>query len=1409
MKSRNRFQKNKLSIEIEPPKEIEEDHRDFLLKECKWMYDCFVDEHKWKVKSFKSVAQFAVRYLQTKDQRLRKRKEEEDKRLKLISKNISFIINKFWCNISKIVRRRKIGELNKLLRIKQFEKLDKLVSETENYYYGVANEPIVHNTPQDAANTASNPEKVINDTSDSDVDMCEWELVEEDDNKYDLEMESDDNDEIVTEIQELNEDANLNLEELYLKYYGTNHGPGNDGDNSTKNSIENSSKNDGLLQESEQIESDQSNDYIPHISDEDEIEAEKEMSDADKEDCSNWEEECNALEAEAKLPLEELISRLKQGDSAGENESENNRNSDIEIKPLDSKPVPSIKTPFLLRLNMREYQHAGLEWLVRLYSRGLNGILADEMGLGKTIQTISLLAYLACYLGNWGPHLIVVPTSVMLNWEIEFKRWLPSFKVLTYFGSSKERQKKRMGWNDPNAFNVCIASYTLILQDAHIFKRKQWKYLILDEAQNIKNFRSQKWQVMLSFNTERRLLLTGTPLQNNLMELWSLLHFLMPHIFTSHHDFKTWFSDPLTSAIENQQVENERNLLKRLHSVLRPFLLRRLKKDVEKEMPSKIEHVVKCPLSKRQKELYDEFLESKSTQNTIAGGDYIGLMNILMQLRKVCNHPDLFEPRLIKTPIFERSLMVEYSFNSLVVFPNISVTSTSGIPTLGKNISTNNRLFVGKNTETQTNRTLFDKMTNNRFINLPNLFLLHNEIFFSRIQHQSQNELKFEAWLDIYEEKDSSFDSLLNSNFTFVGHLPDIDHFIRLNLNSIGFSNGRHPLIGIESEYKGLNRNRNIQSTLTELSRNKVKSKTNITKPLSDFDSTHSLYKDCEKKLIPEWKPSCNYYYLQDESIQEFHDNHKNCSYTLKQHPQSLTPINVIYGKDLRDFIKNEFQNVVSNKQAGNKEIIFSSFPRFTLNSNGFQNIVAQTFIFPLYFKSLYRRHSTLINPITKISNDLLFVKPDFSCQFHILKQFTILLEKKVESTNDSISMTGKYSILKNEVYYKSYITPEVKELIHLFHEQIHKITFLQKCLIPPRRIIEDDCGKFQVLSNLLHKLYNKGHRCIIFTQMSKMLDVLESFINFRGYNYLRLDGSTKVDDRQKLVNRFNRDQRIYLFISSTRSGGVGLNLTGADTVIFYDSDWNPAMDRQAMDRCHRIGQTRDVNIYRLISEWTIEESIFRKQLQKRLLDDVVVDQGHFTAEFITKGDIQKMVGSRNQYMLSSGSDDIYKTRILHEGLSSSNQNDSISKNDPNRKEFEEVLAAIEDVDDVSALKKSSKELAAENDNFNNEFEDKLKVISQNTSQSEKNEIDQSIQVECDPNSTLCNLLKYCIEFFDKVSVPPEIQKEIELLEFQINNVDYSSSNEEQDSDSSRDETSYSEKSDSGEENETMTMTTE
>jgi helicase SWR1 len=186
-----------------------------------------------------------------------------------------------------------------------------------------------------------------------------------------------------------------------------------------------------------------------------------------------------------------------------------------------------------------------LDWLVSIHDLKFNAILADEMGLGKTIMTISLLAYLASERGEFGQHLIVAPTSCLLNWEQELYRWLPGLKVLCYHGSAKLRREKRRGWADPNAFHVLITSYQLIVQDQHIFKRKSWNYLILDEAQNIK-VRSLLTPPHASLLLARRIVLTFPFIELQIAALAVAPQF--PHTAPAATDGHTAAEQPGTDA---------------------------------------------------------------------------------------------------------------------------------------------------------------------------------------------------------------------------------------------------------------------------------------------------------------------------------------------------------------------------------------------------------------------------------------------------------------------------------------------------------------------------------------------------------------------------------------------------------------------------------------------------------------------------------------------------------------------------------------------------------------------------------------------------------------------------------------------------------------------------------------------
>jgi SWI/SNF-related matrix-associated actin-dependent regulator of chromatin subfamily A member 5 len=285
---------------------------------------------------------------------------------------------------------------------------------------------------------------------------------------------------------------------------------------------------------------------------------------------------------------------------------------------------------------MRDYQLEGLNWMINLHDSNISGILADEMGLGKTLQSISLLAYLKEFRNVTGPHLVLVPKSVLGNWAREFAKWAPKLKTLKVVGADKEeRQKVVREQLMSGEAEVVITSFETLVIERAAFRKFSWYYIIIDEAHRIKNEKSVLSQEVRAMESQYRLLLTGTPLQNNLHELWALLNFLLPDVFGSSEDFDSWFSGGSKTDIE---------VVKKLHTILRPFLLRRLKADVERSLLPKIETKLFIGMSAPQRQLYKSVLLKDATAlNQMGGPDRVRLLNILMQLRKVCNHPYLFD----------------------------------------------------------------------------------------------------------------------------------------------------------------------------------------------------------------------------------------------------------------------------------------------------------------------------------------------------------------------------------------------------------------------------------------------------------------------------------------------------------------------------------------------------------------------------------------------------------------------------------------------------------------------------------------------------------------------------------------------------------------------------------------------
>ena len=525
----------------------------------------------------------------------------------------------------------------------------------------------------------------------------------------------------------------------------------------------------------------------------------------------------------------------KQGDAPGASRRKGgdggdaNADGDEELSET-KKLLPS------MTVELRDYQLKGVRWLVALYQNGLNGILADQMGLGKTVQTIGFLSHLRNK-GILGPYLILGPLSTLSNWINEFNRFCPEFPAVLYHGSKQERaeiRSKRLPTSQPitHDFPVIVTSFEIVMADRKFLQKYNFKYLVVDEGHRLKNFDCKLIRELKFIPTANKLLLTGTPLQNSLPELWSLLHFLLPDVFTSLSQFQGWFDFEDKEDASNEDASKRVKVVEKLHGILKPFLLRRLKGDVETNLPRKKEIVLYAHMVETQRKFNDALVDKTigDMLQKISGGTApIGataLNNMLMQLRKNCNHPDLI---------------------------------TGGL---------------------------------------------------------------------------------------------------------------------------------------------------------------------------------------------------------------------------------------------------------------------------------------------------------DGSIMF-----------------------------------------PSADELV-------------------------EQCGKFRLLDRLMTRLRAKGHKVLIFSQMTRMLDLIESFFEQRGnFKVCRIDGSVQWQDRKTQMDLFNTDPEYGVFLLSTRAGGLGINLTAADTVIIYDSDWNPHQDMQAMDRCHRIGQTKPVHVLRLATAHSVEGKMLSRANSKLALEKLVITKGNFRQEIGKEAD--------------------------------------------------------------------------------------------------------------------------------------------------------------------------------------------
>ncbi|KAI4177743.1 MAG: hypothetical protein LQ343_000207 [Gyalolechia ehrenbergii] len=744
----------------------------------------------------------------------------------------------------------------------------------------------------------------------------------------------------------------------------------------------------------------------------------------------------------------------------------------------------NITQPKMLTAQLKEYQLKGLNWLVDLYEQGINGILADEMGLGKTVQSISVMAYLAEKHDIWGPFLVIAPSSTLHNWQQEITRFVPDLKCLPYWGNAKDRKVLRKFWDRKHItysrdspFHVLITSYQLVVQDTQYFQKIRWQYMILDEAQAIKSAQSSRWKALLGFHCRNRLLLTGTPIQNSMQELWALLHFIMPSLFDSHDEFSEWFSKDIESHAQSHTKLNEEQL-QRLHMILKPFMLRRVKKHVQKELGDKIEEDIYCDLTHRQRAYYGNLRSRISIMDLIEKAavgddqDTATLMNLVMQFRKVCNHPDLFERADTSSPYSTVHYAECASFLREGYNVNVGYSTRNSIEyDLPRFLNSSESLLDVAGPGNQ--RAGF----RDRYLgHLMNIWTPEN------IQAQSAGTDAF-SWL--------RFADVSAGEVYDASHRGPAERAISLHGRVSRL--GRLKAIYDDEEDDGYTP---AQALFKIAERNDRR-------PLAELTGEHRLHN------------------LLNVSRNKFKEQGLHLIEPCARAAASAPPIQICCSDQ--------------GARIATEDTIFNVALR----------------------KALYSMSE---------------------------KDEAALIESKVDP--------ALYPV-------HGMLPPPLSE--NARYTQIQ---------VPSMRRFVTDSGKLAKLDQLLRNLKNGGHRVLLYFQMTRMIDLMEEYLTYRNYKYLRLDGSTKLEDRRDTVHDFQTRPDIFIFLLSTRAGGLGINLTAADTVIFYDSDWNPTIDSQAMDRAHRLGQTRQVTVYRMITRGTIEERIRKRALQKEEVQRVVIAGG-------------------------------------------------------------------------------------------------------------------------------------------------------------------------------------------------------
>lgn len=1176
-------------------------HWDYLLEEMQWMATDFAQERKWKMATAKKMVRTVARYHEEKKLNEERAKREEQNKLRRIAASIAREIEYFWSNIEQVVEIKLQIEFQekrkKALNLKKISRKGKDAKPSEDLF------PIKEG--EMGSSSSGRKRKASTSLTDEEVEDEEETIEEQEAKEGNINHQ--------TELSNLVKEAELPLDDL-LKMY------------------------EGAFSESF---------HWPQPKPDSEEDSSEEEMDDHMSDRESPQKEVVLIDSLLSIDQYKSIDRSSPPKKHMRDISEVAAAAEVLLPKGSSRITTAVKynTPSLLYGPLREYQKIGLDWLAKLYRKNLNGILADEAGLGKTVQIIAFFAHLACNEGNWGPHLVVVRSCNILKWELELKRWCPGLKILLYFGSQRELRAKRQEWSEPNSFNVCITSYKQLFKGHPAFMKMRWKYLIVDEMQQIKNMTEKHWEALFSLRSQHRLLLIDTPLHNTLMELWTMVHFLIPGISRPYLDF------PVKAPNEENQ-DYCHKLVIRLHRMIQPFILRRSKRDVEKQLTKKYEHVLKCRLSSRQKAMYEDVILQPGTQEALKSGHFISVLHVLMQLQRICNHPDLINPRLSSTSYVSETL--EYRTASLVLSALERDIWKESDLSLFDLIGMENKM-----THYEAQMLPKQKVTRKLIEEIysspppparPNPVKLKPSRLFQPVQYGQKPEGRTVVFPSTQVQR-----TVTTATVTQQGQVRGRSPIATVSSNqggevvkiaqlaSIAGAQGRiaQPETPVTLQFQG-NKFTLSHSQLRQLTAGQ---------PLQLQGSVLQIVSAPGQQYLRPQGPVVMQTVSQAGTVQ-------NALNALGNQHQAGVPTSTTVTQQ----VCIPGRTAVTNLSSGDMGAVLKPAPTHGQSQETYEEknrLLKERLdrIFsgnerrcsraPVYGSDLLsiclltgeRRPSQVSDSSWRwagfVNCCLSSASGSPSDPLREMIQTLVREQESLKEVVDRALFVLPAAVAAPPCLYVANPPPSYSHRLKVFKHslkqkaaphlhQLRRITTPQLLQFPDLRLVQYDSGKLEALAVLLLKLKSEGRRVLILSQMILMLDILELFLNFHFLTFVRIDEYANHEQRQELMKSFNRDKRIFCAILSSHSRSTGVNLVEADTVVFYDNDLNPVMDAKAQEWCDRIGRCKDIHIYRLVSGNSVEEKLL-KNGTKDLIREVAAQGNDYSMAFLTQQTIQEL----------------------------------------------------------------------------------------------------------------------------------------------------------------------------------------